>query len=57
MCIITDPNHVVKSVSLIPGVSLCLLKGWHVYFPWSGEIPVEGDVFDHPEFNEIETIT
>lgn len=49
MCIITD-GHKVVSVSLIPGVDLRLPKGFVIYFPWVGELPKVGDVFDHLEY-------
>ena len=44
MCVITDQNHVVVSISLIPGVGY-IPPSFHVYFPVVGELPKEGDVY------------
>ena len=33
MCVITDENYIVKSVSLIPGLNLTIPEGWHLFFP------------------------
>jgi len=44
MCVITDENNVVVSISFIPGVDpipLC----FNVYFPVVGELPSMGDVY------------
>lgn len=43
MCVITDENNVVKSVSLIPGIGY-LPEGWHCYFPVD-EIPEIGSIY------------
>lgn len=47
MCIITDENHIVKSVSLIPGL-VKIPDTWHLYFPANCKInksPNEGDYY------------
>lgn len=44
MCVITDANHVVVSVSLILGTKVPG-ESYHVYFPVVGDLPNEGDVF------------
>lgn len=43
MCVITDENGVVLSVSLIPG-SIPIKAGLKWYFPVVGDYPKEGDV-------------
>ena len=49
MTIITDENHVVKSVSLIPGLG-SIPSNWHCYFPAKCKdgIPAEGDTYEEP---------
>lgn len=44
MCVITDKNDVVVSVSLIPGVNP-IPSQFNVYFPVVGKLPNEGDVY------------
>lgn len=47
MCIITDENHIVKSISLIPGLG-SIPANWHCYFPANCkyiDAPKEGDVY------------
>jgi hypothetical protein len=44
MCVITDENDVVVSVSLIPGIRP-IPSRFKVYFPVVGELPREGDVY------------
>jgi len=39
MCIITDENNIVQSISLIPGVGL-IPENWHCYFPV--DLPADG---------------
>ncbi len=43
MCVITDNNHIVVSVSFIPGLDDIPL-GFHLYFPVN-EIPALGTFF------------
>jgi hypothetical protein len=45
MCIITNENHIVISISLIPGIHY-IPDNFHVYWPWDKEIPSEGDYFN-----------
>jgi len=45
MCIITDNEHIVRSVSIIPGL-VEMPEGWHCYFPVkiaAKDLPNEGD--------------
>lgn len=44
MCIITDENDIVVSVSLIPGVNP-IPPQFNVYFPVTGDLPREGDTY------------
>lgn len=44
MCVITDNNHIVVSVSFICGCNM-IPEGFHVYFPVVGYIPSEGDFY------------
>jgi len=44
MCIITNENDVVVSVSLIPGIQL-IPDNFNVYFPVVGELPCCGDIY------------
>jgi hypothetical protein len=44
MCIITDENDIVVSVSLIPGINQ-IPSRFKVYFPFVGDLPCEGDVY------------
>lgn len=44
MCIITDEQDIVISISFIPGLSI-IPDGWHVYFPFVGDLPDIGDYF------------
>jgi len=44
MCVITDENDVVVSVSLIPGVNP-IPSRFKVYFPVVGKLPCKGDVY------------
>jgi len=44
MCIITDNNHIVISISLIPGTGE-IPNNWHVYFPYTKELPQKGEYF------------
>lgn len=44
MCVITDENDMVVSVSLIPGVKP-ISSRFNVYFPVVGELPCEGDTY------------
>ena len=44
MCIVTDENDVVKSVSLIPGVGN-MPESWNCYFPVINGLPKEGDIW------------
>ena len=44
MCIITNTEHIVVSVSLIPGLSN-IPESFHCYFPVKGLIPKEGDYY------------
>jgi hypothetical protein len=43
-CVITDENHVVKSVSLIPGLAH-IPSDWHCYFPFMGDFPEIGTIY------------
>lgn len=54
MCIITDSQNIVKSLSLIPGLEPIPL-GWIIYFPWVGELPQVGDTFNYPD-NEYRSV-
>ena len=47
MCIITDENHIVQSVSLIQGLAH-IPSNWHMYFPAEclDSIPNEGDYYE-----------
>ena len=45
MCIITDENHIVVSVSLIPGLG-SIPSNWHVYFPVD-ETPMIGTFWNN----------
>lgn len=44
MCIITDENNIVVSVSFIPGLEI-VPSNYHVYFPYEGALPVVGQFF------------
>lgn len=46
-CVITDPDHKVVSISLIPGVdeNRFAQAGYHVYFPVEGDWPRKGEYF------------
>lgn len=44
MCVITDNNHIVVSVSLIFGNGM-IPSDFHVYFPVVGYIPSEGEFY------------
>ena len=47
MCIITDNNHKVFSISLIPGLTEVPIS-WHIYFPAKcsvDDLPQEGDFY------------
>lgn len=44
MCIITDENDIVVSISLIPGIEP-IHPRYHVYFPVNCELPYVGDKF------------
>jgi hypothetical protein len=44
MCVITDENHIVVSVSLIFGAAE-INSRLNVYFPVVGDIPSVGDMF------------
>ena len=49
MCVITNTEDVVVSISLIPGVGT-ILEGYHVYFPVkANELPQVGDVYKGPD--------
>ncbi len=49
MCIITDENHIVQSVSLIPGLTQ-IPENWHCYFPAKcARLPNEGDYYEEKE--------
>jgi len=48
MCVITDRNHIVVSISLIPGLGN-MPVGFHMYFPVI-DVPMEGS-FYNPEGN------
>lgn len=50
MCIITNDKHIVVSVSLIPGLGT-ILSNYHVYFPYTENLPKERDYF-LPELGE-----
>jgi hypothetical protein len=45
MCVITDENHVVQYVSLIPG-SGSIPENWHCYFPVVGDLPSVGTTYN-----------
>ncbi len=45
MCIITNDEHVVVSISLLPGLGN-IPDSYHVYFPYKGELPNQGDYFN-----------
>ena len=46
MCIITDENHIVVSISLIPGLGY-IPSNWHCYFPANCvDLPQEGDHYE-----------
>lgn len=45
MCVITDENHVVMSVSLIPGLGT-LPEDWHCYFPVWDDLPITGSIYN-----------
>ena len=44
MCVITDENNVVISVSLIPGVNP-IPSRFNVYFPVVGDLPSVGQIY------------
>ena len=44
MCIITDKNHIVISISLIPGPGP-FPEDCHIYFPYNGNLPFMGEIF------------
>lgn len=44
MCIITNDKHIVVSISLIPGFGT-FPSNYHVYFPYTGNLPQNGDYF------------
>ena len=44
MCVITDENHIVKSVSFIPGLGN-IPADWHCYFPVQ-ETPALGTIYN-----------
>lgn len=44
MCVITDENNTVVSISLIPGVGN-IPNNYHVYFPVTGDIPNIGEKY------------
>lgn len=44
MCIITDNNHIVVSISLIRGVDT-IPDGFHIYEYYTGTLPDIGDTF------------
>lgn len=50
MCVITDINNKVLSVSLIPGLNP-LPNGAIMYFPWMGNPPSIGDILDENVIN------
>ena len=43
MCVITNENHEVVSISLIPGLGF-IPNGYHCYFPVK-DIPAMGSIF------------
>jgi hypothetical protein len=47
MCIITDENDIIVSISIIPGIQP-IPSQFKVYFPVIGELPQVGDVFKPP---------
>lgn len=59
MCVITDEKDIVVSVSLIPGIGH-IPNGYHVYFPYNGNLPKEGKHFKPNEkefgFSNTDTI-
>jgi hypothetical protein len=44
MCIITNENNIVVSVSLIPGLGTMPLT-YHCYFPVTDNLPKIGDIY------------
>lgn len=48
MCVITDSNHIVVSVSLIIGLA-DIPDGFHVYFPVQ-DAPSEGSFYQPKEW-------
>ncbi len=52
MCIITNKDNIVVSVSLIPGVEIEIPENFHVYFPYDGKlrIPARGEYFRDEEW-------
>jgi hypothetical protein len=53
MCVITDQDHKVISISLIPGVGN-IPSCYHVYFPVTEEnLPEKGDIFKPNEYEDI----
>lgn len=44
MCIITDENNIVISISLIPGLG-SMPSNYHCYFPVTSELPKLGEVY------------
>lgn len=45
MCVITDEDHIVRSVSFIPGLGN-ISADWHCYFPVTGPLPSVGEVYN-----------
>jgi len=50
MCIITDENDVVVSISFIPGCDE-ILDTYKVYFPWVGELPSNNTKLTQEQMN------
>jgi len=47
MCVITDQNNKVVSLSIIPGLDP-IPKGFHCYFPVD-DLPAIGSIYINPE--------
>lgn len=55
MCIITDENDIVVSVSLIPGTNP-IPSNYNVYFPVNGQLPKEGERYLPNKGEEVITV-
>jgi len=51
MCLICNSLYEVLSVSPIPGLGE-LPSGFHVFFPWEGELPFVGQTLNKQQLTE-----